>query len=153
MNSEGVLLAASPDKLNIIGNKLLSAGPAEALEAKKPLVSTPYLSTLGNFEILISSPIFNSSGKYLGYIGGIIYLKEKSILNDLLGRHFHQDGSYVYVSDTNKNIIYHPEAARIGYQVEDNQIANHSNKKTSGSKQITNASGAEMLVGYAALRI
>ncbi|NLW05399.1 MAG: diguanylate cyclase [Pseudomonadaceae bacterium] len=148
VNKEGIALAASPNTLNILGGKLLAVGALESLEAKKPLVSTPYLSVAGNLLILISYPLFDTSGNYLGYVGGNIYLKKRSILNDLLGKHFHQDGSYIYVVDKNKQIIYHPNPKRVGSYIENNEAVNSVIKNISGSAQVTNSLGVEMLAGF-----
>lgn len=62
---------------------------------------------------MISHPIFDSTGNYLGYVAGTIYLLENNILNELLGEHFYQDGSYVFVVDGEGNIIYHPNPSRV----------------------------------------
>jgi len=148
VNNEGYALAVSPNTLGILGDKLVSAGVLETLQAKKPLVTTPYLSTVGNLLVLISYPLLDSSGNYLGYVGGTIYLKEKSILNDLLGNHFHKDGSYIYVVDKNKKIIYHPSQKRVGSYVENNEAINSVVKSISGATQVTNSLGIEMLAGF-----
>lgn len=149
VNNQGVALATSPNTLGIIGGKILSIGAQEALKAQKPMISMPYVSTANNFLILISSPLFSKEGKYLGYVGGTIYLKENSILNDLLGRHFHQDGSYIYVVDKNKRIIYHPVAKRIGDYINNNEVISKVTNNISGSEEVINSNNIKMLAGYA----
>lgn len=149
VNNEGIVLAASPNTLGILGGKLLSVGVTETLGAKKPFVSTPFLSSAGNLLVLISYPMLDSLGNYLGYVGGTIYLKEKSILNDLLGRHFHQDGSYIYVVDKNKQIIYHPNPKRVGEYIEINEVINKVTNHISGSAKVANSLNIEMLAGFA----
>lgn len=149
VDKNGVVLATSPNTLGIIGGKLLAVGALESLQEQKPLVSTPYTSVTGNFLVLISYPLFNSSGDYLGYVGGTIYLKERSILNDLLGRHFHEDGSYIYVVDNNKRIIYHPNAKRVGEYINDNIAINKVINNLSGHDQVFNSLEVDMLAGYA----
>lgn len=144
-NADGVILAASSNTADVIGSR---SGSVESLHAKAPIVSTPYYAVDGNYVVLISSPIFDSSGTYLGYIGGSIYLEHPNILNDLLEQHFHQDGSYIFVVDGNRQIIYHPNPERIGSYVLDNQAINDVTKKISGSAQVTNSKGIEMLAGF-----
>lgn len=144
-NADGVILAASSNVADAIGSR---SGSVESLHAKTPIVSTPYYAVDGNYVVLISSPIFDSSGTYLGYIGGSIYLEHPNILNDLLGQHFHQDGSYIFVVDGNRQIIYHPNPERIGSYVLDNQAINDVAKKISGSAQVTNSNGIKMLAGF-----
>ena len=149
VNHQGIALATSPNTLGIVGDKLAVGGPQEALALKEPLVSAPYMSVAGNFLVLISHPLFDETGSYLGYVGGTVYLKERSILNDLLGRHFHEDGSYIYVVDKNKRIIYHPIANRIGNYINDNAAINKVINNISGSEEVVNSVGIQMLAGYA----
>ncbi|MEI5579260.1 hypothetical protein WB472_46895, partial [Streptomyces brasiliscabiei] len=86
------------------------------------MISEPYISAANNLIIFISHPLFASDGRYLGYVGGSIYLKHASILNDLLQVHFHKDGSYLYVVDKNRRLLYHPNTSRIGEQVYNNEV-------------------------------
>lgn len=144
-NADGVILAVSSKAADVVGSK---SGSVESLHTKTPTVSTPYYAIDGNYVVLISSPIFDSSGTYLGYIGGSIYLERPNILNDLLERHFHQDGSYIFVVDGNRQIIYHPNPERIGSYVLDNQAINDVTKKISGSARVINSKGIEMLAGF-----
>jgi len=148
VNSEGLILAASSNRLNIIGLTLTVGGGPEAIAAKKPLVGTPHLTRMGELLLLISYPIFDASGKYLGYVGGSIYLKKESILNELLGQHFHQDGSYIYVVDKNKQLIYHPDPDKVGQHILNNTAINKVIDNQNGSIQIINSSGIQMLAGF-----
>ena len=69
------------------------------------MISSPYISAANNLIIFISQPVFDSTGNYLGLVGGSIYLKHKSILNELLGEHYYKNGSYRY-DDTQIRINY-----------------------------------------------
>lgn len=144
----GIALAVSPNTLGILGSQLSTAGVTETLRAKEAFVSTPFLSSVGNLLVLISYPMFDASGNYLGYVGGTIYLKEQSILNDLLGKHFHRDGSYIYVIDKNKQIIYHPEPERVGNYILENEAINSVANNISGSAKVINSLNIEMLAGF-----
>lgn len=151
VNNEGVALASSPLNASITDKKLTSKGTLQALQAKKPLVSLPYTSTLGNLVTLVSYPMFDKFGEYLGYVGGAIYLNERSILNDLLGIHFHEDGSYVYVVDKNRQLIYHPDPERIGTYPISNISSYTVTHTEGGSIQTANSQGVEMLAGFATI--
>lgn len=148
VNAEGIMLAGSASTLDIVGSRVSVGDDSKVIQALKPQVSRPYLSLAGNFIVLISQPILDASGNYLGYVGGSIYLNEPNILNDLLGRHFHQDGSYIYVVDNNKQIIYHPEPDRVGAYIFNNPAINSVTINISGSTSITNSQGIEMLAGF-----
>lgn len=152
VDKNGVVLAHSPLSLKLKGQLLESDGAKQALANKKPMISEPYISAVGNLVIVISHPIFNSQGEYLGYIGGTLYLKQKGILHDLLQVHFHKDGSYIYVVDKNRRLLYHPDVARIGEQVFGNPVIEAVLRGESGTRQLINSQNIVMLAGYAPLK-
>lgn len=145
----GEIVATSPQSLDLVGRVLDSEGGKRALTEKKPLISKPYLSLTGRLIIFISHPIFNEAGEYLGLVGGTLYLKETNILYDLLGEHYYNDGSYVFVVDEDGRIIYHRDQERINDVVTMNPIVQHVTSKESGVIRVTNSQGVEMLAGYA----
>ncbi|MDH1618044.1 cache domain-containing protein [Comamonas aquatica] len=116
------VLATSPEALQITGLKLSTPGVLESIRKRAPVISNPYVSTAGNLLIFISHPIFSENGDYLGFVAGTVYLKKKSALHRLLGEHYHKDGSYIYVVDQNRRLIYHPNAARLGKTVDNNPL-------------------------------
>lgn len=149
INTEAKVLAASPETLQIVGDRIQTPGVQQALKEHKPLISKPYLSAVGNFIIFISQPVFNKEGKYLGLVGGSLYLRQPSILNRLLGTHHYRDGSYLYVVTQDKQLIYHPESNRIGDIVMANPVINAVTQGGSGRLAVVNSQGVEMLAGYA----
>jgi len=149
VDAQGIILATAPSTLEVVGAQLTEGGGPEALRVQTPWVSRPFLSVAGNLIVLISAPVFAETGEYLGYVGGAIYLEEPSILHSLLDRHFHIDGSYIYVVDNHKQIIFHPEPERIGAYILDNQAINSVVENESGSKEVVNSKGIDMLAGYA----
>ena len=150
VDANGVLLAISPAPLrHLVGTHMQTPGAQEALREQRPLVSTPYLSAAKNLVVALSQPIFDTNGRYLGYVGGSLYLRERNILNSLLGEHFHQDGSYLYVVDRNRRLLYHPDSQRVGTVVEGNALIDQLAALTSGTRQLTNSQGVEVLAGYA----
>ncbi|MCX2888660.1 MULTISPECIES: sensor domain-containing diguanylate cyclase [Pseudomonas] len=150
IDASGMLLAISPAPLrHLVGTRMQSPGAKEALQERRPLVSTPFLSAANNLVVVLSHPIFDSNGRYLGYVGGSLYLRERNILNSLLGEHFHQDGSYLYVVDRNRRLLYHPNSQRVGTVVEGNALIDQLTTLTSGTRQLTNSQGVEVLAGYA----
>lgn len=149
--ADGHVLATSPETLQILGEQLVSPGALQALEERKPLISAPYISAAGNLLVFISHPLFSESGDYLGYVGGSLYLKERSILNDLLGTHYYEDGSYLYVVDQNRRLIYHPNPARVGQQVQHNPVIEAVINGRNGKQAVHNSQNIEMLAGYASI--
>jgi diguanylate cyclase (GGDEF)-like protein len=148
-DASGVVLATAPATLQIRGRKVSSEGMLRSLAAKGPVVSDPYLSAAGNFLVFISQPIFRHDGQYLGMVAGSIYLKQENILDQLLGTHFYQDGSYIYVVDRSKRIIYHPDSQRVGDVLNHNAAVDEIANGDSGKASVATNRGVKMLAGYA----
>lgn len=148
-SATGQVIATSPETLNILGKDMDSPGGKQALAERKPLISKPYTSITDRLIVFISYPIFDDEDNYLGYVGGSIYLLEENILNELLGEHFYQDGSYVYVVDEDGRILYHPDQGRIGHVVAENPVVNETMNGNGGAKKLVNSDGTDMLAGYA----
>src|SRR5690606_35113242 len=108
-----------------------------------------YLSITDRLIICISHPIVDEDGEYLGLVGGSLYLKEANILNMILGEHFYNDGSYVYVVDEDGRIMYHQMSNRINDMVQHNAVVQKLMNKESGSARVLNSKGVDMLAGYA----
>ena len=112
VDSKGTILAATDAMQGLLGKKLRSTGSVQALEKRAPFISPPFNSVANKSRsiIFISHPVFDEQGRYLGYVGGSIYLTEKSILHTLLGEHFHADGSFIYAVSQEGRLIYHQRA-------------------------------------------
>ncbi len=149
INNQAEVLATSPQSLNLVGKKLETQGVMEAINGRKPLISQPYLSVAGNLVIFISHPVVDPHGNYLGAIAGTIYLKHENYLNRLLASHFYEDGSYLYVVDQQRRLIYHPLNERVGTTVEGNAAIEEVIAGITGKKQLVNSQNTEMLAGYA----
>jgi diguanylate cyclase (GGDEF)-like protein len=152
-DAQGLVLSTSPNTLQVIGKTLNSLGAKEALSERRPLVSDPFVSIADNLLIFISHPLFDTKGKYIGLVAGTLYLNDRSVLNDLLGRHYQQDGSYLYVVDSNQRILYHPDAERVGKQVIGNKAVEAVLSGKSGYLNIINTKNVGMLAGYAPVDI
>ncbi|MGX9132932.1 sensor domain-containing diguanylate cyclase [Rummeliibacillus sp. JY-2-4R] len=146
---DGRVLSTSPQTLHIKGKTLTSKAIKDAIREQKPMISDPYKGITGRELIYISAPIFDKTGKYLGLVGGTIYLEEDNILYELLGKHFYDDGSYVYVVDRNGRIIYHEDHSRINDVVKNNAVVKKvMNHNITGAQRVTNSKGVDMLAGY-----
>lgn len=149
VDRNGILVASVPD-INVEGTKVNSIGTQEALTRKKHTVSDPYVGINGKLVILISVPVFNDVGTYIGFIAGTINLHEENSLKAILGQHpKHQNDSYVYVVDSKGNIIFHPNINRINDNVKENEVVKELIKRNSGSRVVINTLGEKMLAGYA----
>ncbi|MEB0039269.1 sensor domain-containing diguanylate cyclase [Pseudomonas sp. MH10] len=149
VDEQGWILAVSPDLFAGKQKMAKTPGAIEALAKQQPLISQPYISLAGNLVVFISHPVVDQAGHYFGYIGGTLYLKKKSILNDLLGEQYYHDGSYLYVVDQNRRLLYHPDPARVGQIVHGNPVVEAVIRGENGKKRLINSKGVSMLAGYA----
>ncbi|WP_321268523.1 diguanylate cyclase [Alcaligenes faecalis] len=149
LDAKGQVLANAPYNLGLLGTVLQGEGTRHALNSKIPLVSSPYMSATDRLLIFLSYPILDVDGNYQGLVGGSIYLHEPNSLNALLGEHFHRDGSYIYVVDKNKRLIYHQDTSRIGEIISDNPAIDAVNQGRIDALALENSKGTDMLTGFA----
>lgn len=145
----GLVLATSPQTLHLKGDTLRSEGNRIALERRQPMVSDPYDSATGRLLVAMSHPVFDVQGRYRGYVSGTIYLRQRSILQSLLGTHYYRDGSYLYVVDRNGRLLYHVDPERVGGYAPGNRVIDAVSRGQRGSAQVSNSRGVSMLAGYA----
>ncbi|WP_456277720.1 sensor domain-containing diguanylate cyclase [Bacillus sp. AK128] len=148
VDHNGVIVSTAPN-YGLLGKQLQSVGVKEALTKKQSLISQPYIGVTGRLMVLISYPVFNDGGEYLGFIGSTIYLEEQNSIKETLGLHpEHMNDSYVYVVDSKGNIIYHPEKERIGENVIQNNVVKKVVKGEEGQAEVKNTKGIKMLAGF-----
>lgn len=149
VDAQGWVRSISPESLMLKGMHLTTATARQALAERKPIISQPALSAANNLMVFISWPIWSKTGTYLGYVGGSVYLKKKSILNELLGEQFYRDGSSLYVVDSQNQVLYHQNARLIGKTIAPLISEEAKRQHSNGYQQIAREEGEPMLAGYA----
>ncbi|KTS29607.1 sensor domain-containing diguanylate cyclase [Pantoea stewartii] len=149
VDENGTVRAISPESLTLTGMHLTSDASREALQTRQPMISKPTVSAANNLLIFVSWPIWNSQGRYLGYVGGTIYLKKKSILNALLGEQFYRDGTSVFVLDSNNQVLYHQNRQLVGKTIPPLLSDRERQEKDNGSLVLTETDKPTRLAGYA----
>ncbi|MEJ4045152.1 sensor domain-containing diguanylate cyclase [Erwinia sp. SLM-02] len=149
VDANGWVKAISPESLMLKGMKLTSSAARQALTQRKPTISDPTISAANNLLVFISWPVWSKTGGYLGYVGGSIYLKKKSILNALLGEQFYRDGSSLYVVDAGNQVLYHQDHNLIGKTLPPIIDDDRRKKESNGFLQLNDEGGPAMLAGYA----
>ncbi|MBP2271682.1 diguanylate cyclase (GGDEF)-like protein [Pseudomonas sp. BP6] len=143
------VLDAYPDALQINGSTLHSEAVNQALAARQPYVSSAYVSAAGNLVVFVSVPIFDASHRYVGIIGGSIYLKQEGALHTLISQHFYHEGTFAFVADRDRQLLYHPEKTRIGEKLGWSKTVDAALLGQSGAMAVRNYKGIPMLAGYA----
>lgn len=149
VNADAVVVAVYPDTLQVKGARLTSQSARLSITTRQPVITDPFISLSGNYLISISYPIFDKEQVYLGYVAGTIYLQSHNMLSGILGQHYYQDGSSLYVVDRNRTRIYHPDSARVGEKIRDNGVVDKVLSGEEGALALTDETGTEMLAGFA----
>ncbi|MCP8466996.1 sensor domain-containing diguanylate cyclase [Pseudomonas sp. ZM23] len=149
VDATGKVLQAYPDALQIVGTTLRSEGILQALKERRPLVSQAYESVAGNLVVFISQPIVSPSGEFLGVVGGSVYIVKQSMLHTIISSHFHRDGTFAFVADANRRLLYHPNQSRLGELLGRSATVDAALRGESGAQEIVNYRGIPMLAGYA----
>ena len=81
---------------------------------RKPVLSEPYISSQNHHPaaIMFTSPIFNQAGELIGVIGGSINLT-RFAFTEKLSQVKLSKGAYLYLFNTDRMLISHPDAGRI----------------------------------------
>ncbi|WP_198135539.1 sensor domain-containing diguanylate cyclase [Ureibacillus sinduriensis] len=148
IDETGLVRDIAPISVGIKGN-FVAGITKEVVDAKKPMLTKPYMASTGRMIVLMSEPLYDSEGNYRGIIGGSIYLHEKNVLNEILGNDIiDQNGSYYYVVGPDGVLLFHPKTNRIGDGVKGNPIIPKLVQGQSGRERIFNSEGVEMLAAY-----
>ena len=145
----GTVLHSSPKDPQTLGNIVHSQELREAIAEHRPLVSNAYTSQGGNLMVFISQPIIGADGRFLGMLGGSVYLRKRSALSTIISSHFQQDGTFAFVVDKNRRLLQHPDSARIGEVLGYSATVDAALRGESGSMAVKNYKGVPMLAGYA----
>ncbi|MGV6474755.1 sensor domain-containing diguanylate cyclase [Azotobacter vinelandii] len=150
VRTDGRVLATAPNSLGLVGGVLKTREMLAALSARQPRISAPYAGVRGYLLVFLSQPVFARDGRYLGYVGGAIHLgKHDGSLQALLGNHYYQDGSQLYVVDANRHLLHHQDPSRIGEVVTGNPAVEAVLRGEEGSRQLLDSQRTDMLAGYA----
>ncbi len=149
VSPQGKVLAVSTANHELLGQQLFSDAATQALALKRPTVSAPFMTRSKRWLILYTYPIFSVDSRYLGFIGGTLYLHDNNVLDRLLGQHFYLDDSSLYVVDRDGALIYHPDRSRLGQVVPDRDAFAPALRGETGEMHFTDARGRAILAGYA----
>lgn len=133
--------------------KTLKLGDAarRAASAGRPLVSQAFTSPDGHFSVFISNPIRDGKGNVLGLIGGVVNLREGGVMSILIGGHQLAE-AFAFVVDENLQVLYHPDASRLGVVLASSATADAALHGGDGELEATDYRGIPMLAGYAEVK-
>ena len=148
VDAAGTIRQTHPDMPEFVGSFITSEELAKALASRKPDVSQAYRAASGRLIVFVSQPIFGPGGEYLGLVGGSVYLQQHGTLHNLIGEH-KLDGTFAFVADGNRRLLYHPDHGRIGEVLSSSATVDTALHGETGAMQAVNYKGIPMLAGYA----
>ncbi|MEK4064319.1 MULTISPECIES: sensor domain-containing diguanylate cyclase [Paenibacillus] len=153
ISADGVVLNNSPASLGIVGQPIVSAPVKEALRLKNSYLSAPYTTTsTGRMLFFMSEPLYSEDKRYLGVLGGTVYLQDFNILNMIFGNNNIDDsGSYYYIVSSEGHVLFHPDKERMNEDVSANKVVQKLMKGESGQMEALNVKGQSMLAGFSAV--
>lgn len=149
VDAGGWVRAISPESMMLKGVQLHTDSAREALSRRTALIGQPSISAANNLLVFVSRPVWSASGSYLGYVGGTIYLKRKSVLNELLLSQFYRDGTQLYVLDRENRVLYHQNGQLVGKKIAPLLPQSATSYASSGYQEINNEQSVPVLAGYA----
>ncbi|ANU28321.1 sensor domain-containing diguanylate cyclase [Planococcus versutus] len=145
----GIIRVNSPGGIGLEGTKIISGNTKDVLDARMPMLTTPYVGPSNQLLILMSHPIFSKDGTYRGIIGGTIYLQKENALNQILDNEASDNsGSHYYVVGPNGILLFHPQSQRIGENFDEHSLVRKIEEGQSGKEIATNVIGVSMLSAY-----
>ena len=151
-DSAGNVLAASENLAGAEGAGLAEAAGLTLSDYREPAISAPFRSPDGKLVVLMTWPIHDEDGGYLGWIGGTIHLAEPNVLHEIFGAGpSGESGTYIYVVDPSGNILYHPDPDRLGDSEASNPVVRKLMNGGQGCEKVRNTRGDVFLAGYSAV--
>ncbi len=152
VDAQGKVLASYPQIAGLIGSTLPTQQVSQALGERRPLVSPVYTTAAGSLSVFISRPVLGPTGEFLGLIGGSIYIQQSGVMHTLTSSHFHNDGTYAFIADSNRRLLYHDDQKRIGEVLPAIPTVDAALNGQAGRLAAENYRGIPMLAGFAPVR-
>lgn len=112
---QGRIVAELPLELERVGKDISHREYfQQTVAAQKPILSEPYISSRGNHPaaIMFTAPIFAKNKTLIGVLGGSVDLTRFPI-TEKLSRIKLTKGGYLYLFNTNRMLISHPDTKRL----------------------------------------
>jgi diguanylate cyclase (GGDEF)-like protein/PAS domain S-box-containing protein len=86
----------------------------KTIETGKPYISAPFFSSKAHHHpaVMLTAPLYGENGKIVAILGGSIDLTKDNILGEHARTKIGKTG-YVYIYDTDRTMIMHPDRSRI----------------------------------------
>ncbi len=153
----GHIVAELPLGLSRTGNDVSSRDyMKKTLATKTKYISDPYISSQSHHHpsIMLTAPILDANGNVIVILGGSIDLLQSNFLGGLSQRKIGRAG-YMFLFDTNRTMIVHPDHKRIMKQdipPGANKLLDRSINGFEGTGETINSRGLETLATFKRLK-
>ncbi|TFW38588.1 sensor domain-containing diguanylate cyclase [Pseudomonas putida] len=145
-DADGKVVVSAPGSMRLDGQLLQNRLP---LSKREPMISDAFQSLADHLVVFVSHPVFDRNKHYLGLVGGSIRLQQKNTIQALMDQNVREDGAYIFLVDSQRRILYHPDPKRIDEVLIGSRLVDAALAHSNGSMQALNESGNEVLAGYA----
>lgn len=125
-----------------------------AVQERRAIIGRPYVSSrTGQLVVTFTAPLWSQDKELLGLLNCSVQLASPRALGGITQRHFGETG-YIYVYDSSRLMILHPQAQRIGKRdvpVGANHLYDQALKGIEGSGETVNSRGVAMLAAFASI--
>jgi diguanylate cyclase (GGDEF)-like protein/PAS domain S-box-containing protein len=124
----------------------------KTIASRRPHISDPYLSTHnpGHPSIMLTAPILDANGNVMAILAGSFDLLGENFLAQLADEKIGETG-YLYLIDGKRNLIMHPDRARImkqDIQPGTNILLDKAIEGFQGSGETINSKGVHLLTSF-----
>ena len=146
---EGRIISFFPTTLKIDSRKIhITHCITDSINRKQTYISSPYWSSTNRLIVIVSEPIFDDQGQYLGFIAGTIYLQSKNLVSEMLASKYGYKKNYTYVVDDQRQIIFHADTQQIGQKIQAGDGLPTMLHQQAGAFRLMNSKGIDSLVGF-----
>ncbi|MEZ4483345.1 MAG: cache domain-containing protein [Syntrophotaleaceae bacterium] len=152
LTPQGDLLADFPVHSELHGkNFAFREYYRRALEERTTIIGKPYVSArTGLLVLTFTAPLWDESHQLVGLLNGSVQLASPQALGGITQRHFGDTG-YLYVYDSSRLMILHPQPQRIGKRdvpVGANRLFDKALQGFEGAGETVNSRGVRMLAAF-----
>jgi PAS domain S-box-containing protein len=149
IDRNGKLVAESPFRPDRRGRDLSEREYfSQSAQLQKPYISKPYAASRNNREpaLRMTTPVFDRQGQFLGILAGRLDLQGSNILSQI-GKTRNGIGGYVFMTDSEGNMILHPDQKRLlKSAIGSNPLFDRAFKGFSGTGEVVNSYGKHMIM-------
>ncbi|MBJ6750252.1 PAS domain S-box protein [Geomonas sp. Red421] len=156
-SAHGTLISGSPLDSGIVGKNFLHRDYLKkTLASRQPQISAPFLSAQNHRHpiIMLTAPILDARGEVAGVLAGSIDLTRDNFVTRV-GRITLGDKGYLYLYNTDRVMIAHPDSRRVFKQdvpVGKNRLYDEAIGGYEGTGETTNSRGMAVISSFKRLK-